>query len=137
MAVCVNIRGKRRAICIGDLDRLITLENRAIQSPRDGVDYTELFTDKPIVDSPLSPGDVWSMIETVSGKTVFDSTNIERVYSHKFYIRWIPDVTSETWILFDGERYNILSVEDLDARKEFLLLKATARGISVNSNNAA
>lgn len=137
MAVCVNIRGRRRAICIGDLDRMIILENRAIQSPKDGVDYTELFTDKPIDDSPLSPGEVWSMIETSSGATVFDGTNIERVYTHRFYIRWIPDVTSETWILFDGDRYEIINVEDLDARREFLLLKATLRGTSLNSNNAA
>lgn len=137
MAVCVNIRGKRRAICIGDLDRLITLKNRAITPPTDGVDYTELFSDKPVENSPLSPGDVWSMIETVNGATVFDATNTERVYSHKFYIRWIPEVTAETWILFDGELYDIISVEDLDQRKEWLLLRATIRGISSNSNNAA
>ncbi len=137
MATCVTIRGKRRSICAGDLDRMITLENRAIQAPTDGVDYTELFTEKPVDASILSPGDVWSMVETVSGATVFDGTNIERVYTHRFYIRWIAGVTAQTWILFDGDRYEIINVEDLDARREFLLLKATIRGTSLNSNNAA
>jgi len=137
MATCVKIKGKRRKVCIGDLDRLVRLENRAITPPENGIDYTETFTKKQISGSPIPPGDVWAMIESVSGETVFDSTNIERDVTHRIYIRFDEGVTAQTWILFEGTRFNILDVEDLDLRHEFLLLRCTVRGTSAKSNNAA
>ena len=77
------------------------------------------------------------MIESMNGETIFDGTNTERVVTHRIYIRYLPGVTAEAWILFDGVRYNILDVEDLDARKEWLRLRCTIRGVDTNSVNAA
>jgi len=137
VATCDKIKGKRRKVCIGDLDRLVKLENRSITAPSDGVDYTETFTNKQISGSPIPSGEVWAMIESVSGETVFDATNIERDVTHRIYIRFISGITASTWILFEGIRFNILDVEDLDFRHEFQLLRCTIRGTSSRSNNAA
>ena len=139
MAVCVKIKGKKRQICAGDLDRLITLENRAIQPPESGsVDYTELFSPKDTSggEQPSPDGEIWAMIETAHGSTVFDGTSPERVIDHKINIRYIEGVTSETWVLADGVRFDIVSVEDLDFRHEWLRLNCTLRGTDQNSNNA-
>jgi len=157
MPICVNIRGKNRQVCIADLDRQIQLQNRAIQPPAGGsVDYTLLFTAKdsalPPLDEfdssygsdfagvlfhPTDTGLVWAMIESVNGESIFDLTNVERTVTHKVYIRYEPTVTAETWFTIDGQRFDILTVEDLDFRHEFQLLRCTDRGSKTRSTTAA
>lgn len=129
MPTCVKIRRKKRQPCIGDMDELITLQGRTLTPPTSGVDATEEFAD-------TNP-DVWALVETVSGETMFDNTNTERDVTHKFIIRFIDGVTSETWILFNSDRLDILGVEDYDERHDFLLLRATNRGIDANEANRA
>ena len=129
MTKCVKIQRKKRQPCIGDMNDLITLQGRTLTAPTSGVDASEEFTD--------SNADVWALVETVSGQTMFDDTNTERDVTHKFIIRFIDGVTSETWILFNGDRLDILGVEDYDERHEFLLLRATNRGIETNEANRA
>ncbi len=136
MAVCQKIRSKRRRVCVADLDRLITIENRSITPPSAGsVDYTETFTTK---DEPESPsGEVWAKLETRNGESVFDATNVERTVTHKFTIRFIEGITAETWILYNGKRFDILDTENLDERNEFIVLPCNVRGVSTNSVNAS
>ena len=129
MPKCVKIQRKKREPCIGDMDELITLQGRTLTPPTAGVDATEEFAD-------TNP-DVWALVETVSGETLFDDTGTERDVTHTFIIRFITGVSSETWVLFNNDRLEILSVEDLDERHEFLLLKATNRGIQTNEANRA
>lgn len=121
MAECVVIKGKHRKICAGDLNKKITLQNRAITTSSANVDFTETFTENSVV---------WSMVETGSGSVYFDSVGVERTNSHKFYIRYITGITSETWILYGGRRYDILNVEDLDLNNDFMLLRAADAGLS-------
>ena len=128
MTSCLPIVGRLRQVCSGDLDRLITLQIRNIEIPIvDMVDYTLLFT--PITD-------IWAMVETKKGTTIFDGTNTERIVDATFYIPFIPDITAECWILYEGIRYDIIRVEDLDLRHDFLALYTTTRGIDTNSVNA-
>jgi len=122
MPRCVRIKGKSRKVCLGDLDTLITLENRAIQAPVfDAVDFDEEFT------APNPP--VFAMLQTVSGKTFFDGVSTEQDITDWIYIRFDVTVTAETWVkLGDGSRLDILRVENLDRRSEFMLLHCTDRG---------
>jgi len=120
MPSCVSIRKKKRKVCTGDMKDLITLQNRAIQGiTTSDVDFTENFTEAAVV---------WSMIETVQGVTVFDTSNTEIVITHKFYVRYDPTVTSETWIEFDNRKFDIVTVTNLDERKDYLLLQCRERG---------
>lgn len=122
MSRCIRIKRKNRKVCLGDLDSLITLENRAIQAPDfDTVDFDEEFT------SPNPP--VSAMMQTVNGKTFFDGVSTETDITDWIYIRFDVTVTAETWVkLDDGSRLDILRVEDLDRRSEFMLLHCTDRG---------
>jgi SPP1 family predicted phage head-tail adaptor len=107
---------------LGDLDNVITLENRAIQAPDfDTVDFDEEFT------APNPP--VPAMIQTVSGKTFFDGVSTEIDITHWIYINFDAAVTAETWVKFtDGRRLDILRVENLDERSQYQLLHCTDRG---------
>lgn len=122
MPVCQQITRKRRNVCIGDLDSLITLENRAIEAPEfDTVDFDETFT--------TAAADAWALIETVRGKTFFDGVSTEEDVTHWIYINFDATVTAETWVkLDDGRRLDILRVENLDERSDFQLLHCNDRG---------
>lgn len=122
MPKCNPVRKKRRNICIGDMEDEITLENRAIQAPEfDTVDFDETFT------APNPP--VWSLVETVRGKTFFDGVATEEDITHWVYINFDVTVTAETWIkMDDGRRLDILRVENLDERSDFMLLHSIDRG---------
>lgn len=122
MPVCKQISRKRRNVCIGDLDSLITLENRDIEAPEfDTVDFDETFT--------TAAANTWSLIETVRGKTFFDGVSTEEDVTHWIYINFDAAVTAETWVkLDDGRRLDILRVENLDERSDFQLLHCNDRG---------
>ena len=122
MPKCIKIRTKKRQVCIGDLNNLIKLQIRDIVAPVFGSpDYDEQFTDA---------AEVWAGIDTVSGKTFFDGVGTETSITHYFYIRYDATVTSETWVEFDNRRFDILTTNNLDERKEFMQLVCVDRGSS-------
>ncbi len=121
MTQCVNIQRKKRDVCIGDMDNLIDIDTRNIDSAiDDDLEFDDSFTATHV--------NVAALIETVKGITVFDSANIERVVTHWFYIRFIPGVDINQWILFDSRLFDTLNTENLDERKDFLLLQCSERG---------
>lgn len=119
MPKCVKIRGQRREVCIGDLDKLVTLQDRTLTAPTSGVDASEGFG---------NDNAVWSMIITKTGDTFFDGVSTEIDITHWIYIRFISTVTAETWIDFESKRYDILDVENLDQRSDFMKLRCNNRG---------
>lgn len=120
MAICQKIQSKRRQVCVGDLDTRISIRTRDIAVPGQcGVDYGEDFQEQYAV---------WAMHQTVGGETIFDESNIERVLTDVFYIRYLTGITSELWVHLDDQYYRILTVEHLDRRKEFIKLNCTIRG---------
>ena len=126
MPTCVKIRGKRRQLCIGDLDRLIEIQIRGITAPKNNnFDYDESF---------LTSLQVFAMVETSRGVAIFDATNIERLLTHLFYIRFQPDLDINTWVNYNNVRYDILDVENLDERSEYILLRTTNRGPDTQEN---
>jgi len=128
MTKCVPLHRKHRKVCIGDLDTEITLQNRAITPPTTSVDFSETF-------SALAT--VWAMVNTVRGKTTFDSSNVERDITHEITIRYDAAVTPETWILLNGKRIDILDANDLEERHEWLVLSCTERGVTTVAVNDA
>ena len=127
MPKCITIRRNKRKVCIGDLNTEITIQSRNIKPPATtGVDFSETFTGKATV---------WALVNTVSGKTMFDGTGVERDVTHEIYIRYLSGVTSEDWILLNGQRLDILPLEDLDERNEFMKLRCTNRGTTANAAN--
>jgi SPP1 family predicted phage head-tail adaptor len=78
------------------------------------------------------------MLVTIGrGYSVFDGTNTEVDISHVFYIRFDDSVSSETWILFEDARYDIVTTEDLDMRHEWMRLNCVVRGAASVPVNAA
>ena len=62
-------------------------------------------------------------MKTVAGKVFFDGVNVDVAVSHEILVRYDPSVTSETWILLkDGRRLDVVNVEDLEGRHEYLRL---------------
>jgi len=120
MAECKRLRRKKRQVCIGDLDAQITLQNRAITVPSFGVpDFDEIFSD---IDTH------WAKMDTVRGKTFFDGVNTETNITHEFTIRYIDGITTETWVLFESRRFDVLDFEDLEERHEWIILSCVERG---------
>ncbi len=123
MARCDKIRGINRQVCIGSMDKLITVKDRSIKAPASGsVDYSEVFSDVGALS--------WANIQTLQrGPIMFDRTNIARQITHIFKIRYRDDVTAQAWVEYENVNYDILNVEDLEERHEFLFLYAIRRGV--------
>jgi len=129
MPRCIKLKRRKRQVCLGDLSTLITLQDRAITPPESGVDASETFTD--------ACPDVWAKLETGRGQTIFDDTDTEQDVTHVFTIRFIKGITSETWVKFNNQRFDILNVEDLEERNEWLILRCTNRGTKDNPASEA
>lgn len=120
MAICKKLRRTLTKVCTGSLNKRIQIQTRHIKPPiGDSVDYTEEFTN--IIT-------VWAMLETVTGITIFDDTNVEQIVTHDFYIRYIPNVTFEKWILFDEQYYDIIRVENFQENNLYCLIRTNVRG---------
>ena len=69
-----------------------------------------------------------ALICTIKGVSVFDSTNTERVATHKLSMDFRSDVTAEKWVKFGTKRIKILTVEDCCENEEIMILMCTERG---------
>jgi len=128
MTICKNIRGVKRGICIGDLDVKIKVQVRTLNAPESGTDFDLTFADEK---------EVWAMVKTVRGTELFDGVSLTNAYTHEFYIRYSSDFTidAQNWLEWKNEKYDIVDVENLDERNEFLLLKAIKKGDKdINAN---
>lgn len=123
MTACEHVLGARRVVCAGDLNKRITLQGRSITAPVAGSpDFTETFA---------AGTERWAAIKTVAGKTFFDGVNQrDREVTHQFVIRYDSSVTAETWISYNSRRFDIMAVEDLDERHEFMMLWCTDKATS-------
>lgn len=132
MAICQKTRRKKRRFCIADFDTLVMIQSRQITPPAFGaVDYDEDFSEKATV---------WAMIETTRGNVFFDGIDTDREITHQITIRFMPWVTAEDWVLLDeddDQRLDIVDVEDLDNRHEYLLLRCSNRGSAARVASSA
>lgn len=121
MPECIKIKTKKRQVCTGDLMHEIKLYDRDLSRKNDGsVDYDLTFINEVFA---------WSAIDTLAkGLDIFNGANLIGVATHIFYIRHIEGLTAEKWVQFDNRNFDILSVESLDERKDFMALYCNERG---------
>lgn len=99
----------------------ITLQDRNIQAPDFGTpDFDLDFSN----DTPVQ-----AIVNTKRGKTIFDGVATDQPITHKFCIEFVSGVTAETWILFNGQRFDIIDVENCCEKDEILILRCTERGV--------
>jgi len=112
---------KNRRPCVGQMRDRIIISGRKILEPEFGdVDFLEQF--KNGVER-------WAIVNTIAGKTVFAGIGVDVALSHEIYIRHDPCVTSESWVILpDNTRLDVVMVEDLDERREFMRLLCQDRG---------
>jgi SPP1 family predicted phage head-tail adaptor len=121
VAKCITVQRKDTHICVGSLNKKISIFERTLtaSSDPDVLDYEEVFTE---VSTP------WAMLETIKGEVIFDNVSIDRIATHNFYIRYDASITQENWIVFNNNHYDILNVENLDENFRFLRLESVIRG---------
>ena len=75
-----------------------------------------------------NPITVKAIVKTVSGVSVFDQTNTERVATHKLHIAYNADITAEKWVKLGTRRIKILTVENCAEKNVQMILMCTERG---------
>ena len=126
MARCKKIQVNRTQVCIGDMNRQITLHTRSITGLSDGVDFDETLS---------APTVVWAAIQTIKGEDIFDGTNVIGTATHNFFIRAINTLTAETWLEYNGEYYDVLDIQNYEERNQFMVLRCSVRGDTSKETN--
>lgn len=126
MPVKKYIKKKRKHIAIGDLDKYITLQSRNIKAATDDtVNFSEVFT---------GIANMWALIDSVSGETLFNSVGVEIDVTHHVYIRFLDGVTSESWVLLEsGIRLDVIAVENIGNDSQWLFMPCTNRGLDTKA----
>lgn len=127
MTVCSNISPKKRKICIGDLKTLIKIQVRTITPEEfDNPDYSEVFTE--VIE-------LFASVKTSRGHSSFNDigttvTGAVRNFSHEVIVRYSEsyEITSENWLEINNIKYNIVGVENLEERNEWLILYCLKKG---------
>jgi len=131
MAKCQNITPTRKKICLSALRKKIGLFRRDILPPTAGNlasaqshshEYEEFATPFAAIETKGRGVDIFDGIET-SGVD-----GIPVVASHIIMIKYRRDVTAETYVRFGENNYDILKVENIDERNQYLRLFCALRG---------
>lgn len=129
MAICKPMPANHRKLCAGDLIHEVQVLEKSLVPPVAGsVDYKIEF------DQDKSPV-VFASLSTPRGKVIFDNTGTGRDVTHVFGLYFNPDYTSENVVLFDGRFFDVLDVNDLDERHEWMVLSCAERGDIGNKAN--
>lgn len=117
-----TLKLNRRKVCVGDLNKMVTLSERAIVEPGFGqTAFREDFSG--------AAREVWAKVRTVNGRTIFNGVDTDVAITHEITIRYDADVTSETWVqLADGTRLDVADTQNIEERNEYLVLLCNARG---------
>lgn len=126
MTKCKNISPPKRKVCVGSLRSMVGLYIRNIKSPAfNSQDNQQEYT---LVET------LPAAVQTINGIDIFDdveksgSDGIPAVATILFFVRYRTDVTAENFLQYDGVNYQILRVEPLDLRREYLKIFAASRG---------
>ena len=122
-------RRKRRTIALGDLSQKIDIQTRTLESNfSPNRDDTNVFT---------LYKQIWACVNTLNGSAIFDGINWRRHYTHEIFIRYRSDITEEHWVNYKNKRYDIVSVENLDERDDWLRILAIESGTDDDENEAS
>ncbi len=120
MPKCKKIQRTDYIVCAGDMNKTITIYTRNLTPPTgDSVDFEELF---------VEPRNIRAMVETVKGESIFSGANIRIDITHRFTVRYIPNITFENYISFNNKRYSILDVQNQNELNKFYIIRCSDRG---------
>lgn len=104
----------------GDLDQLITFKRWSVTDDGYG------GSDKTLTDVAV---DIWARIMPMSGRESkrFEKLNPEQTNS--FVVRYRDDILEDDSILWDGDLYNIRSIQKAGSRELYLVMYAE-RGVA-------
>lgn len=104
---------------IGDLRDLVQIHTVTTR-PRRGAGAEKVFT--PLAKRPMK---VETLGQTRHG---FNDVNIDEVPTHKITARYRADLTAEKFLEFRGSYFEILDIEDLEERRQELVMKCRVTG---------
>jgi SPP1 family predicted phage head-tail adaptor len=124
MAKCKKLRRIKTEVCIGNMTKRIVIYQRVLTPPSNAFtssspDYTE---------EEVVLATVWAMVATPKPKIFFDGVSTDDKITDIFYIRYIVGITAQNWIIYNGYRYDIDSVENMDENSLFIKINAIIRG---------
>ena len=132
MAICKKLQRTKTQVCTGNLNKLIEIFQRDIIAPINSFssdpDYTESFT---------LLWTVWAMLQTPKGKVIFDEVGTEQRITDVFYTRFLPNITAQNWIEFEGQRYDIERVTNLEENALYLKIETIIRGDTTKAASEA
>lgn len=67
---------------------------------------------------------VWAAVENLHGREYWEAASVQAENTVKFTIRYRPDVDQTMRIVFRGKIYNIISVDNIKYRNEYIEIKA-------------
>ena len=112
----------RRIITIGDLNQRIKLQTRKL--------LTQFESGLEDIQAYVTIASPWACVETRRGSDTFDNIELGDTYTHVFHIRYRDNLPATIWIEYKNQRYDIVDVENLDERNEFLKICAKLSGDS-------
>ena len=95
MARCVKLKRTKTQVCVGNLSKYIQIYERKLESPLDSLSDNPDYRDEFILLY-----NVWAMLETPKGKNIFDQLGNNEDITVNFYIHYLPDITSQNWIVY-------------------------------------
>lgn len=118
----------RRKVSVGDLRDRVIVHLTSI-APARGGGTSKLFT--PIATLSMK---VETLGQTAHG---FNSVNIREQPTHRFTTRWRTDINAELFLEFNGNHHEILELENLEGRNEYLVMKCRVTGAVEKEASAA
>lgn len=120
MAERIIQKRRLRKEAIGDLRDCISIERRSIGAPS--------FGSASFVESYVQIVETWAKVETKFNARIFDGVAIDDMPSHKFTIRHRDGITSEDRIVWKGDIYKIIRLDNFEGRDEYLELYCAISG---------
>jgi len=120
MVACTKIVITKPKICLGDLNKKITLYTRPINAPfRNSPDITYDY---------VVVANVWASIQSLQGDFLMDGVARDNTPTDKIYIRYRKDISSINWLGYNGYYYNILRSQNINGDNEYLSLLCVNTG---------
>ena len=120
----ININNKS-IICAGDLRYSITIYMRNIATPQN-VDFNFDLSNFKIVKAA---------VEIIGDTSNVDGSNINDTKTHIFYIRYDNNLSNAYLIKYIDKYYNVISIQDVDFKRNFLKLNTVETGTINNEVN--
>lgn len=99
---------------IGDLRHRITLQK-----------YNETTDDEGFSTQEWQDiATVWASVENLFGREYWQAAAIQAENTVKFIIRYRKDVTTDMRIQFQGQQYEIISIDNIKYKNEYIEIKA-------------